>query len=196
MENYLVPMVIEQTARGERSYDIYSRLLEERIIFVDGAITTELARTVVAQLLYLESKEPTKDITLYVNSEGGSVYAGNAILSTMEFIKPDVSTVVTGFAMSMGAQILSQGAKGKRFALNGATVMIHQPSSGARGQITDIGISYKEGERLKKQLTQQLADNCGITYQEAHDVMERDNYMSAEDSLEFGIIDGILTKRP
>lgn len=196
-DNNLIPMVVEQSPRGERSFDIFSRLLRERIIFVNGPVTDELAQVVIAQLLLLESEASDKDITMYVNSPGGSVYAGLGILDCMSYVKCDVSVCVTGYAMSMGAAILSEGAKGKRFALPGSTVMIHQPSSAkGRSTITDQEIDLAEGKRLKVMLTQRMADNIGKSYDDMHALMERDHYMDAQASLELGIVDAIHTKRP
>jgi ATP-dependent Clp protease protease subunit len=194
--NTLVPMVLENEGRGERSYDIYSKLLKDRIIFVNGPIESNMATLIVAQLLFLESVDAQKDIYMYVNSEGGSVYAGNQILDCMRFVKPDVSTIVTGMAMSMGAMILSEGAKGKRFALPESTIMVHQPSSGAgRATVTDLQISLNESLRLKDRLTRRLADNCGKPLADMAELMERDYYMGATDALEFGIVDKIISKR-
>lgn len=193
----LIPMVVEQSPKGERSFDIYSRLLRDRIIFCNGPVEDNMAQVIIAQLLFLESEDANKDISLYINSPGGSVYAGNGILDCMRFIKPDVSTICTGYAMSMGAMILSEGAKGKRFMLPASTVMIHQPSSGApRQTITDLEIDIAEGKRLKKQLTQRMADNVGKSYDEVLAVMERDKFMDADESLAFGIVDKIIEKRP
>lgn len=189
-------MVLENDGRGERSFDLYSRLLRERIIFLTGPVEDHMANLVVAQLLYLESVDAKKDIHLYINSPGGSVYAGNAILDCMAFIKPDVSTIVTGMAMSMGAMILSQGAKGKRFALPESTVMVHQPSSGSgRATVTDLQISVNESLRLKERLTRRLANNCGRDYDEMLQLMERDLYLGAEESVAFGIVDKVHTVR-
>lgn len=190
-------MVVEQSSKGERSFDIYSRLLRDRIIFCNGPVDDNMASVIQAQLLFLESEDANKDIHLYINSPGGSVYAGNGILDTMRFIKPDVSTICTGYAMSMGAMILSEGAKGKRFMLPASTVMVHQPSSGmGRSTITDQEISVNEGKRLKVQLTKRMADNVGKTYEEVLAVMERDKFMDALESLEFGIVDKIIENRP
>lgn len=194
--NSLVPIVVEQSSRGERSFDIYSRLLRDRIIFCNGQVDDQMASVITAQLLFLESEDANKDISLYINSPGGSVYAGNAILDTMRFIKPDVSTMVTGMAMSMGAMILAEGAKGKRYALPSATVMIHQPSSGMhRSTISDQEISVAEGRRLKVQLTQRMADNVGKPFEEVLPLMERDYFMDAPASVAFGIVDQIQSKR-
>ncbi len=191
----LVPMVIEQSARGERSFDIYSRLLRDRIIFLNGEVTAESANLVVAQLLFLESEDPQKDIALYINSPGGSVYAGLGIYDTMQFIKPDVQTICVGMAASMGAFLLAAGQKGKRYALPNARIMIHQPSGGSRGMASDIAIQAREIQDLKEKLNAILAERTGQTIETiAHDT-DRDNYMSSEDALEYGIIDKILTKR-
>ena len=191
----LIPMVIEQSARGERSFDIYSRLLRDRIIFLNGEVTAESANLVVAQLLFLESEDPQKDIALYINSPGGSVYAGLGIYDTMQFIKPDVQTICVGMAASMGAFLLAAGEKGKRFALPNARIMIHQPSGGSRGMASDIAIQAREIQDLKEKLNAILAERTGQTIETiAHDT-DRDNYMSSEDALKYGLIDKILTKR-
>ncbi len=191
----LVPMVIEQSARGERSFDIYSRLLRDRIIFLNGEVTAESANLVVAQLLFLESEDPQKDIALYINSPGGSVYAGLGIYDTMQFIKPDVQTICVGMAASMGAFLLAAGQKGKRYALPNARIMIHQPSGGSRGMASDIAIQAREIQDLKEKLNAILAERTAQTIETiAHDT-DRDNYMSSEDALHYGIIDKILTKR-
>lgn len=191
----LVPMVVEQTPKGERSYDIYSRLLKERIVFLNGQVEDHMANLIVAQLLFLEAEDPEKDIYLYINSPGGVVTAGLAIYDTMNFIKPDVATLCTGQAASMGAFLLSAGAKGKRFALPNARVMIHQPLGGARGQATDILIQAEEILRLKKILTQGLADHSNQPYEKVAADTERDNFMSAEEAKEYGLIDKVLTSR-
>ncbi|MCI8864987.1 MAG: ATP-dependent Clp endopeptidase proteolytic subunit ClpP [Lachnospiraceae bacterium] len=188
----LVPYVIEQTSRGERSYDIYSRLLKERIIFLGEEVTDVSASVVVAQLLFLESEDPGKDINLYINSPGGSVTAGMAIYDTMNYIKCDVSTVCIGMAASMGAFLLSGGTKGKRFALPNAEVMIHQPSGGARGQATEIQIVAENILRTKEKLNRILAANTGQPYEVICRDTERDHYMTAEEAKGYGIIDGIL----
>ncbi len=191
----LIPMVIEQSARGERSFDIYSRLLRDRIIFLNGEVTAESANLVVAQLLFLESEDPQKDIALYINSPGGSVYAGLGIYDTMQFIKPDVQTICVGMAASMGAFLLAAGEKGKRYALPNARIMIHQPSGGSRGMASDIAIQAREIQDLKEKLNAILAERTGQTIETiAHDT-DRDNYMSSEDALKYGLIDKILTKR-
>ena len=189
----LVPYVVEQTSRGERSYDIFSRLLNDRIIFLGEEVNDTTASLVVAQLLYLEAQDPDKDIQLYINSPGGSVTAGMAIYDTMQYIKCDVSTICVGMAASMGAFLLSCGAKGKRIALPNAEVMIHQPSGGAQGQATDIAIQAERVLKMKKNLTQILADNCGKPYETVAADCERDHFMSAKEALEYGVIDRIIT---
>ena len=189
----LVPYVIEQTSRGERSYDIYSRLLKERIIFLGEAVTETTASIVVAQLLFLESEDPGKDIHLYINSPGGMVTAGMAIYDTMQYIKCDVSTICIGLAASMGAFLLAGGAKGKRFALPNAEIMIHQPSGGAKGQATEIQIAAENILKTKKKLNEILAANTGKSYEQVAADTERDNYMSAEEAVEYGLIDSIIS---
>ncbi len=191
----LVPYVIEQTSRGERSYDIYSRLLKERIIFLGEDVNDVTASLIVAQMLFLESEDPGKDINFYINSPGGSVTAGMAIFDTMNYIKCDVSTICIGMAASMGAFLLSGGAKGKRFALPNAEVMIHQPSGGAKGQATDIKIVADNIIKTRKKLNEILAKNTGKPLEVIEVDTERDYYMSAEEAKEYGIIDGILTNR-
>lgn len=190
----LVPMVIEQTNRGERSYDIYSRLLKDRIIFLGEEVSDVTASLVVAQLLFLAAEDPDKDINLYINSPGGSVTAGLAIYDTMQFIKPDVSTICVGMAASMGAFLLAGGAKGKRFALPNSEVMIHQPSGGARGQATEIRIHAENILKTKKKLNEILAQNTGKSFEEIERDTERDNFMSAEEAKEYGLIDEVITK--
>lgn len=190
----LVPVVVEQTNRGERSYDIYSRLLKDRIIFLGEEVNDVTASLVVAQLLFLAAEDPDKDINLYINSPGGVVTAGLAIYDTMQYVKPDVSTICIGMAASMGAFLLAGGAKGKRFALPNAEVMIHQPSGGARGQATDIRIHADNILRTKKRLNEILAANTGKPYEVVEQDTERDNFMTAEEALAYGLIDGILTK--
>ena len=190
----LVPYVIEQTSRGERSYDIYSRLLKERIIFLGEEVTDVSASLIVAQLLFLESEDPGKDINLYINSPGGSVTAGMAIYDTMQYIKCDVSTVCIGMAASMGAFLLAGGAKGKRFALPNAEVMIHQPSGGAQGQATEIQIVAEKILQTKKKLNEILAANTGQPYEVICHDTERDNYMTAEEALKYGLIDQVIAK--
>ncbi len=192
----LVPMVVEQTARGERSYDIYSRLLKERVIFIVGPIDDGTANLVVAQLLFLESENPDKDIHLYINSPGGSVTAGLSVYDTMQFIKSDVSTMCIGQACSMGAFLLTGGAKGKRFALPNARTMIHQPSGGAQGQATDIDIQAKEILILRQRLNELMAFHTGRSVESIQLDTERDNFMSAQDSVEYGLIDEVLVNRP
>ncbi len=191
----LVPYVVEQTSRGERNYDIYSRLLKDRIIFLGEEVNETTASLVVAQLLFLESEDPGKDIQLYINSPGGVVTAGMAIYDTMQYIKCDVSTICIGLAASMGAFLLAGGAKGKRFALPNAEVMIHQPSGGAKGQATDIQITAENILKTKKKLNEILAANTGKTYEQVAADTERDHYMSAEEALEYGLIDGVITSR-
>ena len=191
----LVPMVIEQTSRGERSFDIYSRLLKERVIFIVGAIEDHMANLIVAQLLSLESENPDKDVHLYINSPGGSVTAGLSIYDTMQFIKPDVSTMCIGQAASMGAFLLSGGAKSKRFILPNARTMIHQPSGGAQGQATDIEIQAKEILFLRQRLNSLLADHTGQTIDVIERDTERDRFMSAEQSVEYGLVDEVISSR-
>ena len=190
-----IPMVVEQTDRGERSYDIYSKLLEERIIFITGEINDALANTVVAQLLYLEAKDATKDIDVYINSPGGSVTAGLAIYDTMNFIKCGVSTICIGMAASMAAFLLSSGEKGKRYALPSSEIMIHQPLGGAQGQASDIAIQAEHILKIKKNLNEILAKNTGKPYEEVEKDTDRDNYLSAEEALEYGLIDKIFVSR-
>ena len=191
----LVPYVIEQTSRGERSYDIYSRLLKERIIFLGEEVNEVTASLVVAQLLFLESEDPGKDVQLYINSPGGSVTAGMAIFDTMNYIKCDVSTICIGMAASMGAFLLAAGAKGKRFALPNAEVMIHQPSGGAQGQATDIHIAAEHILRTKKKLNEILAANTGQPLEAIEADTERDNYMTAEEAMAYGLIDAVIDSR-
>ena len=191
----LVPYVVEQTSRGERNYDIYSRLLKDRIIFLGEEVNETTASLVVAQLLFLESEDPGKDIQLYINSPGGMVTAGMAIYDTMQYIKCDVSTICIGLAASMGAFLLAGGAKGKRFALPNAEVMIHQPSGGARGQATDIQITAENILKTKKKLNEILAANTGKTYEQVAADTERDYYMTAQEAMEYGLIDGVITNR-
>ena len=191
----LIPMVVEQTDRGERSYDIYSKLLEERIIFITGEINDALANTVVAQLLYLEAKDSTKDIDVYINSPGGSVTAGLAIYDTMNFIKCGVSTICIGMAASMAAFLLSSGEKGKRFALPSSEIMIHQPLGGAQGQGSDIKIQAEHILSIKKRLNEILAKNTGKPVERIEIDTDRDNYLTAEDALSYGLIDKIFVKR-
>lgn len=188
------PTVIENTGKGERVYDIYSRLLKDRIIFLGSEINDQVANTIVAQLLFLEAEDPEKDIILYINSPGGVVTSGMAIYDTINYIKPDVQTVCIGQAASMGALLLSSGAKGKRFALENARVMIHQPLGGARGQATDIEIQAKEILRIKELTSKILSKNTGKSVEEIVKATERDNFMSAEEAKEFGLIDHIFTR--
>jgi ATP-dependent Clp protease protease subunit len=191
----LVPMVVEQSGRGERAYDIYSRLLKERVIFLVGPVNDQMANLIVAQLLFLESENPDKDISLYINSPGGSVSAGLAIFDTMNFIKPDVSTLCTGMAASMGAFLLSAGAKGKRFSLPNSRIMIHQPSGGSQGQASDIEIQAKEILYLRERLNRIMADNTGKTIEEIHKDTDRDRFMSGDEAAAYGLIDKVLTSR-
>ncbi|HAT30925.1 MAG TPA: ATP-dependent Clp endopeptidase proteolytic subunit ClpP [Janthinobacterium sp.] len=191
----LVPMVVEQSGRGERSYDIYSRLLKERVIFMVGPVHDQMANLIVAQLLFLESENPDKDISLYINSPGGSVSAGMAIFDTMQFIKPDVSTLCTGMAASMGAFLLAAGAKGKRFSLPNSRIMIHQPSGGSQGQASDIEIQAREILYLRSRLNGILADRTGQTVEQIAKDTDRDRFMSADESAEYGLIDKVLTSR-
>lgn len=191
----LVPMVVEQTARGERAYDIYSRLLKERVVFIVGPIEDHMANLIVAQLLFLESENPDKDISLYINSPGGSVTAGMAIYDTMQFVKPEVSTLCVGQAASMGALLLAGGSAGKRFALPHSRVMIHQPLGGFQGQATDIDIHAREILKIREQLNQILARHTGQPVEKIRDDTERDNFMAAEDARDYGLIDDILAKR-
>lgn len=189
-----VPYVIEKTGRGERSYDIYSRLLKDRIIFLNGEVNDAVAGSIVAQMLFLEAEDPEKDIYLYINSPGGVITSGMSIYDTMNYIKPDVATICIGQAASMGAFLLSSGAKGKRYALPHARIMIHQPSGGAQGQATDIVIQAKEISRMKEELNQILVANTGQTLEKVATDTERDFFMSSSESLEYGIIDKILDK--
>lgn len=194
LNDYLVPTVIETTNRGERSYDIYSRLLNDRIIFLGEDVNAHTANLVVAQLLFLAHEDPKKDIKLYINSPGGSVYDGLAIIDTINYIEPDVQTIGIGLQASMGAMLLSCGAKGKRFALPNARVMIHQPSSGTQGKITDQEIMLKEGIFLKKRLAEILAKNTGKKVDQIIKDMDRDNWMSADEAKDYGIIDEVIAK--
>ena len=195
VDDMLIPMVVEQSARGERSFDIYSRLLRDRIVFLNGEVTGESANLVIAQLLFLESEDPDKDISLYINSPGGSVYAGLGIFDTMEFIKPDVQTICVGMAASMGAFLLAAGAKGKRYSLPNSRIMIHQPSGGSRGMASDIAIQAKEIQDLKQLLNTVLAKKTGQSLETIARDTDRDNYMSPSQALEYGLIDRILTHR-
>ena len=196
MNNNLVPMVVEQTSRGERAYDIYSRLLKERIIFLVGPVEDYSANLIVAQLLFLESENPTKDISLYINSPGGSVTAGMSIYDTMQFIKPDISTLCIGQAASMGAILLCGGAQKKRYALPNSRVMIHQPLGGVQGQATDIDIQAKEIILVRKRLNEILAKNTGQTLEKIESDTERDNFMTSPEAMKYGLIDEILESRP
>jgi ATP-dependent Clp protease protease subunit len=189
-----VPVVVEQTGRGERSYDIYSRLLKDRIIMLSGEVNDQVASTVVAQLLFLEAEDPEKDIYLYINSPGGVVTAGMSMFDTMNYIKPDICTICIGQAASMGAFLLSAGTKGKRFALPHARIMIHQPSGGAQGQSTDIQIQAQEIQRLKDSLNELLASHTGQDFEKVERDTERDNFMSAQEACEYGIVDKVIDK--
>jgi len=191
----LVPIVIEQTSRGERSYDIYSRLLNDRIVFLSDDVNDVTASLVVAQLLFLESQDPDKDIWFYINSPGGSITSGMAIYDTMNFIKCDINTMCVGMAASMGAFLLSSGTKGKRFALPNSEIMIHQPSGGMQGQATDIKIQAERIIQLKRRLNEILAKNCGKPVEEVERDTERDNFMTAEEAVKYGIVDKVLEKR-
>ncbi|QKI89118.1 ATP-dependent Clp endopeptidase proteolytic subunit ClpP [Thiomicrorhabdus xiamenensis] len=195
IQNALIPMVIEQTSRGERSFDIYSRLLKERVIFLVGPVEDHMANLIVAQLLFLESENPDKDISLYINSPGGSVTAGMAIYDTMRFIKPNVSTMCIGQAASMGAFLLSAGTKGKRYALPNSRVMIHQPLGGFQGQASDIQIHAQEILDIKKRLNQALADHTGQDIKTIEKDTDRDNFLSADAACEYGLIDKVLSER-
>jgi len=191
----MVPMVIEQSGRGERAYDIYSRLLKERVVFLVGPVNDQAANLIVAQLLFLESENPDKDISFYINSPGGSVSAGLAIYDTMQFIKPDVSTLCTGLAASMGAFLLAAGAKGKRFSLPNSRIMIHQPLGGAQGQASDIEIQAREILYLRERLNGMLAEKTGRSVEQIAKDTDRDNFMSADAAVEYGLIDKVLTHR-
>lgn len=192
----LVPMVVEQSGRGERSYDIYSRLLKERLIFMVGPVNDQMANLVVAQLLFLESENPEKEISLYINSPGGSVSAGMAIYDTMQFIKPDVSTLCTGMAASMGAFLLAAGAKGKRFSLPNSKIMIHQVLGGARGQATDIEIHARDILRTKDQMNRIMAERTGQPLEKVKSDTERDYFMTADEAKEYGLVDQVIAQRP
>jgi ATP-dependent Clp protease protease subunit len=192
----LVPIVVEQTARGERSYDIYSRLLKDRIVFVVGPIDDYMANVVVAQLLFLESENPDKEINLYINSPGGIVTAGLSIYDTMQFIKPDVSTICLGQAASMGSLLLAGGAKGKRYCLPHSNIMIHQPSGGFQGQATDIDIHAREILKTRARLNEIMAKHTGQNIERVQRDMERDNFMDAQAAVEYGLVDAVLAKRP
>ena len=194
--NTLIPMVVETTNRGERSYDIYSRLLKERIIFLTGGVNDHVSSLVCAQLLFLESENPSKDIAFYINSPGGIVSSGLAIYDTMRYIRPDVSTVCIGQAMSMGSLLLCSGAEGKRYALPNARIMVHQPSGGAQGQATDIEIQAKEILKLRERLNEIYVNHTGQPLDTIEDALDRDRFMSPEEALEFGLIDEVVTERP
>jgi len=189
-----IPYVVEQTGRGERSYDIYSRLLKDRIIMLSGEVNDQVASTIVAQLLFLEAQDPDKDIYFYINSPGGVITSGLAMFDTMNYIKPDIVTICIGQAASMGAFLLSSGTKGKRYALPNARIMIHQPSGGAQGQSTDIQIQAEEIQRLKDTLNKIMGDNCGKKAKQLEKDTERDNFMSSAEAVEYGLIDQVLTK--
>ena len=189
----MIPYVVEQTSRGERSYDIFSRLLNDRIIFLSEEVNDATASLIVAQMLYLEAQDPDKDIQFYINSPGGSVTAGMAIYDTMQYIKCDVATITIGMAASMGAFLLSAGTKGKRMALPNAEIMIHQPSAGTQGQITDMAIHLKRLQVIKERMNKIMAENTGRSIEEVTAACERDNFMSAEEALEFGLIDKVIT---
>ena len=191
----LIPMVVEQTSKGERSYDIYSRLLKDRIVFIDGEIDDQLASLVVAQLLFLESEDPDKDINIYINSPGGQITAGMAIYDTMKYIKPDICTICMGMAASMAAFLLSSGTKGKRYALPNAEVMIHQPLGGTQGQASDIKIASDHIIKIKNKLNRILAENTGKPLKTVEKDTDRDNYLDADEALAYGIIDKIVEKR-
>ncbi len=194
MKNYLVPTVVEETNRGERAFDIYSRLLKERVVFLGDQVTPETANLVVAQLLFLASEDPKRDIKLYINSPGGSVYDGLAIIDTMNYIEPDVQTIGIGLQASMGAMLLACGAKGKRYVLPNARVMIHQPSSGTEGKITDQEIALKEGLFLKKKLAEIFAERTGKSIKQVEKDMDRDNWMGAEEAKAYGSVDEVIEK--
>ena len=195
LRNLYIPMVVEQTSQGERSFDIYSRLLKERVIFLTGEVEDHMADLIAAQLLFLESEDPSKDICLYINSPGGSVTAGMAIYDTMQFIKPDVSTLCLGMAASMGAFLLAGGAKGKRFALPNSNIMIHQPLGGFQGQASDILIHAREIERTKATMNRILSENTGKPLEEIVKDTDRDNFMTADEAKSYGLIDDVITKR-
>lgn len=195
MNSSLVPVVVEQSARGERSYDIYSRMLKDRVIFLTGQVEDHMADLIVAQLLFLESDDPDKDIYLYINSPGGVVTAGLAIYDTMQYIKPDVCTLCLGQAASMGSFLLSGGAKGKRFALPNSSIMIHQPLGGFQGQATDIMIHARQTQRVKDTLNSIIAKNTGKSMEEVVEATERDNFLTAQEALDFGLIDKVITNR-
>jgi ATP-dependent Clp protease protease subunit len=191
----MVPMVVEQDSRGERSFDIYSRLLRERIIFIGTPIDDQIANLVVAQLIHLESDDPDKDIAIYINSPGGQVYAGLAIYDTMQFIKPEVQTICVGIAMSMGSLLLAGGTPGKRFALPNSRILIHQPSGGFQGQATDIEIHAREALNLRQRVDEIYAKHTGKSYEQVHEDMERDRFFKADEAVEYGLIDRVLSGR-
>lgn len=195
--NTLIPMVVEQTSRGERSYDLYSRLMKERLLFLTGTVEEQGCSLLVAQMLFLEAENPDLPITLYVNSGGGSIYAGLAVYDTMQYLKCPVHTIVTGIAASMGSFLAQAGAPGHRYVLPRATTMIHQPSSGARGKVSDIEIDYKESERLKKMMTQLYVDhnNKGVTYDKFAELMDRDKYLTAQEAVDLGLADSVVANR-
>jgi len=190
----MVPMVVEQDSRGERSFDIYSRLLRERIIFIGTPIDDQIANLVVAQLIHLESDDPDKDIAIYINSPGGQVYAGLAIYDTMQFIKPEVQTICVGIAMSMGSLLLAGGTPGKRFALPNSRILIHQPSGGFQGQATDIEIHAREALNLRQRVDEIYAKHTGKSYEQVHEDMERDRFFKADEAVEYGLIDRVITE--
>jgi ATP-dependent Clp protease, protease subunit len=191
----LVPMVVEQTARGERSFDIYSRLLNDRVIFLGGQVDEDIANLVVAQLIHLESEDPDKDISMYINSPGGSIYAGLAIYDTMQFINPDVQTICYGIAMSMGSLLLAGGAPGKRMALPNSRILIHQPSGGFEGQSSDIEIHAREVLALRQRIDEIYAEHAGQSVERVHADMERDRYFTADEALAYGLVDKVISKR-
>ena len=193
--SYLVPMVVEQTSRGERAFDIYSRLLKERIVFLGTPVDDQVANLIVAQLLHLESEDPEKDISLYINSPGGSIYAGLAIYDTIQFIKPDVQTICCGIAMSMGSLLLTGGAAGKRMSLPNSRILIHQPSAGFEGQSTDIEIHAREVLNLRRRIDEIYAQHTGQSLEQVHEDMERDRFFTAEQAVEYGIVDRVYERR-
>jgi ATP-dependent Clp protease protease subunit len=192
MDMQLIPMVIEQTARGDREFDIYSRLLNERIIFLGTPIDDQIANLIVAQLLHLESQDPDKDISIYINSPGGSIYSGLAVYDTMQFIKPDIQTICVGIAMSMGSLLLTGGAKGKRFALPNSRLLMHQPSAGFEGQATDIEIHAREILKIRQRIDEIYAHHTGRPIEQVHEDMERDRFFKAEEAVEYGLIDRVI----
>jgi ATP-dependent Clp protease protease subunit len=192
MDMQLIPMVIEQTARGEREFDIYSRLLNERIIFLGTPIDDQIANLIVAQLLHLESQDPDKDISIYINSPGGSIYSGLAVYDTMQFIKPDIQTICVGIAMSMGSLLLTGGTKGKRFALPNSRLLMHQPSAGFEGQATDIEIHAREILKIRQRIDEIYAEHTGRPIEQVHEDMERDRFFKADEAVEYGLIDRVI----